>query len=120
MMLLRKVLSANSTTTSNADSWYNLTSQEITELESIDKMLLRKVLSAHSKTPLELLYLETGNVPIRFILKSRRLSFLHYLRNKTNFYKVDLYSLKARDRKGMGKGQVRDRQGMSRGWVSGR
>ena len=31
MMLLRKVLSANSTTTSNADSWYNLTSKEITE-----------------------------------------------------------------------------------------
>ena len=82
MMLLRKVLSANSTTTSNADSWYNLTSQEITELESIDKMLLRKVLSAHSKTPLELLYLETGNVPIRLILKSRRPSFLHYLWNK--------------------------------------
>ena len=67
---------------SNADSWYNLTSKEITELESIDEMLLRKVLSAHSKTPLELLYLETGNVPIRFILKSRRLSFLHYLWNK--------------------------------------
>ena len=70
-MLLRKVLSTHRTTASNADSWYNSTSQEITEFEPIDEMLLRKVLSAHSKTPLELLYLETGNVPMRFILKFR-------------------------------------------------
>ena len=32
-----------------------------------------------TKTPLETLYLETGCVPIRFILKSRRLNFLHYI-----------------------------------------
>ena len=28
--------------------------------------------------------------------------------NKTNFYKVELYSVKVRDRAGMGKGQGRD------------
>ena len=36
----------------------------------------------HSKTPLETLYLESGNIPIRFILMSRRLNFLHYILNE--------------------------------------
>ena len=34
-----------------------------------------------AKTPLELLYLETGCLPVRFILQSRRLYFLHYILN---------------------------------------
>ena len=34
---------------------------------------------AHSKTALELFYLETGSIPIRYILMSRRLNFLWYL-----------------------------------------
>ena len=72
-----------STLLSNSDSWYNVTNKEIKELESVDEMLLRKILSAHSKTSLELLYLETGNIPIRFILKSRRLNFLHYILNES-------------------------------------
>ena len=61
---------------------YNVTSKEISDLEAVDEMLLRKVLSAHSKTSLELLYLETGNLPIRYILMSRRLNFLHYILNE--------------------------------------
>ena len=44
--------------------------------------MLRKTFSAHSKTPLETLYLESGNIPIRFILMSRRLNFLHYILNE--------------------------------------
>ena len=71
-----------STMVSNSEAWYNLTSKEITDLESVDELLLRKVLSAHSKTPKETLYLESGNTPIRFILMSRRLNFLHYILNE--------------------------------------
>ena len=48
----------------------------------MDERLLRRILSAHSKTPVETLYLETGNIPIRFILMSRRLNFLHYILNE--------------------------------------
>ena len=48
----------------------------------MDEILLRKIFSAHSKTPLETLYLESGNLPIRFILMSRRLNFLHYILNE--------------------------------------
>ena len=67
---------------SNSETWYNLTQKEISELESVDEILLRKTFSAHSKTPLETLYLESGNIPIRFILMSRRLNFLHYILNE--------------------------------------
>ena len=71
-----------STMVSNSEAWYDLTSKEITDLESVDELLLRKLLSAHSKTPKETLYLETGNTPIRFILMARRLNFLHYILNE--------------------------------------
>ena len=71
-----------STMVSNSESCYNLTSKEISDLESVDEILLRKVFSAHSKTPKETLFLESGNIAIRFILMSRRLNFLHYLLNE--------------------------------------
>ena len=69
---------------SNSESWVGLTKKQITDLESVDEELFRNVFpsdqsKAHSKTPLELFYLETGSVPIRYILMSRRLNFLWYL-----------------------------------------
>ena len=67
---------------SNSETWYDVTKKEMSELESVDEILLRKILSAHSKTPLETLYLESGNIPIRFIMMSRRLNFLHYILNE--------------------------------------
>ena len=48
----------------------------------VDEILLRKIFSAHSKTPKEALYLESGYVPIRFILMARRGNFLHYIMNE--------------------------------------
>ena len=58
----------------------NLTKKNIVDLEAVDEKFLRNIFcGAHTKTPLETLYLETGCVPIRFILKSRRLNFLHYI-----------------------------------------
>ena len=68
---------------SNSESWYNITNKELSELESVDEALLRKILSAHSKTPLELLYLETGSIPVRFIVMARRLNFLWYILNES-------------------------------------
>ena len=69
-----------STVLSNSESWVNLTQKNVEDLEAIDENFLRKIFcDAHTKTPLETLYLETGCVPIRFILKSRRLNFLHYI-----------------------------------------
>ena len=68
-----------STILSNSESWVNLTKTNVEDLEAIDENFLRSIFCAHSKTPKEILYLETGCVPIRFILMSRRLNFLHYI-----------------------------------------
>ena len=49
------------------------------ELEEVDECFLRRILNAHSKTPIEALYLELGCTPLRYIIKSRRINYLHYL-----------------------------------------
>ena len=78
-MILRSSLLL-STILSNSEAWVNLTKVNVEDLEAIDENFLRNIFGgAHSKTPIETLYLETGCVPIRFILKSRRLNFLHYI-----------------------------------------
>ena len=69
---------------SNSESWVGLTKKQVNDLKSVDEELFRNIFSndqskAHSKTPLELFYLETGSIPIRYILMSRRLNFLWYL-----------------------------------------
>ena len=48
-------------------------------LERVDEYMLRKMLYSHSKVAKELLYLETGNIPCRFVLMARRLNFLFYM-----------------------------------------
>ena len=64
--------------------WYDLKSSQYEVLEQVDEYLLRKILNAHSKTPKEMLCLETGAIPIRFVIQNRRLSYLHHIltRNK--------------------------------------
>ena len=50
----------------NADAWYDLTLQDISALEIIDKSLLRNILKAHSKTALEALFLEMQTIMFSF------------------------------------------------------
>ena len=65
----------------SSESWVNLTKGDISELESCDNILLRRILKTGSKTPIPALYLELGVEPIRFILKRKRLMFLHHILN---------------------------------------
>ena len=48
-------------------------------MEKVDENLMRRVLQCPVSTPKEMLYLELGVSPIRSIIKSRRLNFLHYI-----------------------------------------
>ena len=48
----------------SSEAWYNVTQKQIQDLEMADETLLRKIFAAHSKTPKELLYTESGNVPV--------------------------------------------------------
>ena len=65
----------------NSEVWYGLTKAQVSELESVDRLLLRRILATPISTPKEGLYLELGVVPINLILKGRRVMFLHYLLN---------------------------------------
>ena len=66
----------------NSEVWYGIADNDVKELESIDEHLLRSLVKAHSKTPKEFLYLESGTIPIRFIISSRRLMYLRTIITK--------------------------------------
>ena len=62
---------------------YGLKAVHIEKLENVDKYLLRKLLGASSSTAIEALYLETGAMPLRFCIKSRRLMFYWTILSKS-------------------------------------
>ena len=68
-------------TLSSSESWYGLKQREIEALEEVDKILLRKILNAPTSSCIESLYLELGIIPIRILIKARRINFNHYLVN---------------------------------------
>ena len=66
----------------NSEAWHGVRESDIRILEKVDESLLRGIMKSHSKIPLEALYLETGSLPVRFILTSRRLMYLHSILQK--------------------------------------
>ena len=66
----------------NSEAWHGVTESDIKILEKVDESLLRGILKSHSKIPLEALYLETGSLPIKFIIASRRMMYLHSILQK--------------------------------------
>ena len=68
-----------SSTLLNCEVWYGLTLKDIEIFENLDMILLKKIFEAPKSTPNVSVYLELGCIPIRFIIKNRRLMFLHYL-----------------------------------------
>ena len=67
---------------SNSEAWYNVTNAELELLETVDVKFLRGIFKAPKATPKEMLYLESGCVPFRELIKKRRISFLHYILNE--------------------------------------
>ena len=73
-MVLRSSLLLNSMLT-NSEAWYGLTKSDIDELEDVDLFLMRKIFQVPFSCPKEIFYLETGCLPISYIIKSRRVMF---------------------------------------------
>ena len=67
----------------NAEAWYNIKPSEIDQLEMVDESLMKRFLEAGNCCPSEMLYLETGTMPMRFVFRIRRLMYLHYLLNES-------------------------------------
>ena len=74
-LLLRKSLLINAILF-NSEAWHNFTLTQIEAFEKIDEALLRGLVLGHSKLPVPALYLESGQVPIRYIMAVRRILFL--------------------------------------------
>ena len=74
-MTLREARLINGTLT-NSEVWPNLTQKHQESIEAADLDLMRKIFNAHSKTASELFYLETGKIPLRFVVYKRRLMYL--------------------------------------------
>ena len=74
-LLFRKSLLIN-TMLFNSEAWHDITDAQIEAFEKIDEALIRGLVSGHSKIPLPALYLETGQVPIRYIIATRRILYL--------------------------------------------
>ena len=82
----------------NSEVWYNLSTKQIEKLEQIDEMFLRKILNVGKSSPKVGLYIECGKIPIRFIVKMRRIFYLWHILTResheliSKFYKVQKYS----------------------------
>ena len=59
----------------NSEAWHGITISQIKKLESVDEALLRGIMKAHCKTPKEFLYLETGCIPLRWVLAQQRINY---------------------------------------------
>ena len=66
----------------NSESWYNGTEAELNLIESVDLQFFRRILNVPKSTPKEMFYLEFGCIPLRHIVRKRRLMFLHYILNE--------------------------------------
>ena len=80
-VVLRNSLFINGILT-NLEASYGLSENDIDELEKCDEQLLRLILECPCTTPREMLYLELGVTPIRYIIMSRRMMFYHYILNE--------------------------------------
>ena len=66
----------------NSEAWHSVSLEDIRGLEKVDEALLRYLLDCHAKVPLEFLYLESGAIPVRFILSARRINYLKTILNR--------------------------------------
>ena len=82
----------------NSEVWYNVSSRQLETLEQIDELFMRKILNTPKTTPKVALYIECGKMPVRFIVKMRRLMYYWHIltRNKDElifkFYSAQKYS----------------------------
>ena len=81
-LMLREAMFLNGVLHSS-EAWHEITTTHVAQLELVDHQLMRTILSAHAKTPTEFLYLETGALPVKYVISSRRLNYLKHIHMKS-------------------------------------
>ena len=87
---LRNALFINSVL-SNCAAWYNLKKEDIRRLENCEAMLMKRGLATNEKTSHVSMYLELGWVPIKYLIKSRRLMYLKYVLNENEHSMINMF-----------------------------
>ena len=82
-LLLRKSLLLNGTLF-NSEAWHDLKNSQVEALAKVDEALLRGLTASHAKIPIPALYLETGQVPVRYILACRRILYLQTILHRSD------------------------------------
>ena len=65
----------------SSEVWYDITKTEYQKLESIDETWLRRLVNVQISVPKESLYIETGKLPVKYIIKMRRVMYWWHLVN---------------------------------------
>ena len=69
-----------------SEAWYNVSEPDLGQIKQVDKSLLCNLLEFARTVPYDLLCLELGVEPLKFIIISRRLVYLqHILKQKESF-----------------------------------
>ena len=86
----------------NSEIWYGVKDEEVQKLSNIDEYLLRSILGLPAKTPKEALFLETGCLPVKYLLKMRRIMYLQHIlkRPKTELIRKFYEAQKCKTSKG--------------------
>ena len=86
-----------------SEAWYNITEVQLGQLEQVDKSLWCNLLEIARTVPYDLVCLELGIEPLRYIIMKRRLIYLqHILKQKESslvrqFLKTQMTDLKTKD-----------------------
>ena len=65
----------------SSEVWYDITKTEYQKLESIDETWLRRLVNVQISVPKESLSIETGKLPVKYIIKMRRVMYWWHLVN---------------------------------------
>ena len=65
--------------------WCAFSDFNLEVFEVLDRKILRLILGAHSKAPNDMLYLETGVIPIHHVVAERRLCYLKSILNRPDY-----------------------------------
>ena len=63
----------------NSEVWHGVKPTDLEILIKIDHQILQYICGSHAKTPVEFLYMETGTLPIPFIVSCRRMIYLQVI-----------------------------------------
>ena len=66
----------------NSEVWQGAGSSDIKCLENVDHQQMLVICNGRAKTPLEFMYMETAAHPLKYLIASSRIMYLHNILNK--------------------------------------